>query len=354
MSGAATGWRPALLRGALSAAEPLYATTIAARNRLYDRRWIRINRLPRPVISIGNLTTGGTGKTPMVRWLAETLRSLGMTPAILSRGYRSTGTSLGDELEMLDRQLNNGPSAPVFVRANSDRFEAGRQVLREHPEIGVFILDDGFQHRRLARDVDLVLVSAVAPFGFGHVLPRGLLREPVSGLRRADAVVITHADQASHDQLIQIEQRVRQVNTDIPVYRAVHAHTALQQSDGRAVPISGLAGRRVFVFCGIGDPHTFEGQLRATGTDVVGSRFFADHYAYGDSDAAELHRDAIRCGAEALVTTEKDWVKLSHLRQPLNGLPVWRVDVRIRFEGADERLLLEQLLPRLSARRDSQ
>jgi tetraacyldisaccharide 4'-kinase len=339
-----------MLRGALWAAEPFYTAAVTARNRFYDRGWLRTKRLPRPVISIGHLTTGGTGKTPMVRWLAEMFRNRGMNVAILSRGYKSTAGSLGDEWEMLRGHLNEGSSTPVAFCANSDRFAGGLHVLREHPRVDLFILDDGFQHRRLARDFDLVLMSAVAPFGFGHVLPRGLLREPMNGLRRASAVVITHADQVTPDALTAIQERVRQVNTSLPVYRAAHVQSGLRQSDQDSAPISALSGRRVLAFCGIGDPQTFERQLRSAGAEVVGSRFFPDHYAYRDADAVELQGEAASRGAEALVTTEKDWVKFSRLPRTGTIVPVWRVDVRIQFLGDDERLLLEQVSPLFQSR----
>lgn len=339
-----------MLRGALSMAEPFYTAAVTARNRFYDLGWLSVRRLPRPVISIGNLTTGGTGKTPMVRWLAETFRNRGLNVAILSRGYKSTDGSLGDELEMLRGQLNDGSSPSVFLCANSDRFAGGQQVLHENPRVDLFLLDDGFQHRRLARDIDLVLVSAVDPFGFGHVLPRGLLREPVKGLRRASALVITHSDQVTPDKLAAIEERVRQVNSRLPVYRAAHVQSGLRQSDQDSAPISALSGRRVLAFCGIGDPQTFERQLRAAGAEVVGSQFFPDHYAYRDADAAELQREASGRGAEVLVTTEKDWVKFSRLPRVGTALPVWRVEVRIQFPGDDGRLLLEQVLPLFQSR----
>src|SRR4051812_36636358 len=175
----------ALVRGALGAMEPLYRAAVASRNRFYD--FAGQTRLPRPVISVGNITTGGTGKTPMVAWLATQLLEQGMHPAILLRGYSRGGIS--DEQQMLQRQL---PGVPV--QANADRVEGARMVLGEHPEVDVFLLDDGFQHRRVARDFDLVLINAREPFGLGRVLPRGLLRESLDGLKRAHGFVITRAD----------------------------------------------------------------------------------------------------------------------------------------------------------------
>src|SRR4051812_7733392 len=167
MSGEARGVGAAALRAAMSAAEPVYAAAVAARNRRFDRRPDLIASLPRPVVSVGNLSAGGTGKTPMIRWLAERLRERGHRPAVLSGGYKARPGELGDEQRMLDRQLNGAGQSEVFIRANPDRLAAGRAVLAEHPEADVVLLDDGFQHRRLARDLDIVLINATAPFGGG-------------------------------------------------------------------------------------------------------------------------------------------------------------------------------------------
>src|SRR4051794_36561894 len=176
VSGEATGVGPASIRALLSLAEPFYAAAAGARNRAFDRDPRKLRRLPRPVISIGNLTAGGTGKTPVVRWLASRLRDDGLRVAVLSRGYKATPGSLGDEQRMLESLLNGPGKVPVVIRADPDRYSTGVAALREHPEIDVFLLDDGFQHRRLGRDLDLVLVNMTEPFGYGHVLPRGLLR----------------------------------------------------------------------------------------------------------------------------------------------------------------------------------
>src|SRR5687768_1490731 len=187
-----------LLRTALAAVEPFYSGAAAVRNRMYDSGVKATKSLPRPTISVGNITTGGTGKTPVVRWLAERLRDDGWRVAILSRGYKSKPGTLGDEQLMLDRALN-GPAERhrVTLVAHPDRLRGAREALRLRPDTDVFLLDDGFQHRRAGRDLDVVLVSATNPFGYGRVLPRGMLREPLGGLRRAGAFVITHADQAT-------------------------------------------------------------------------------------------------------------------------------------------------------------
>ena len=218
----------------LRAAEPVYSGIMAARNRVFDAG-IGVKRLPRPVVSIGNVTAGGTGKTPVVRWLCEQLRSLGHNPAVLLRGYKSVD-GVSDEQRLLHSLLNPPGGAPVIVRANPDRFAGGSDVLRERPGTDVFVLDDGFQHRRLARDFDLVLINAAEPFGFGHVHPRGLLRESLRGLGRADAVLITLADAVAALALEAIESRVRQFHADIPIYHASHVLCGFRREDQTLAP----------------------------------------------------------------------------------------------------------------------
>lgn len=349
MSGAERGPRAALLRAGLSAAEPFYAGATRLRNRLYDARVLAVHRLPRPVVSVGNITTGGTGKTPVVRWLAESLRAESRRVAILSRGYKAAAPGQpGDEQLMLARQLNApGRGTDVVIRANPDRFTAATTVLQEHPGIDVFLLDDGFQHRRLGRDLDLVLVSAVNPFGYGHALPRGLLREPLRGLRRAGAVVVTHADQAGPDELVSIERTIRQHAGGAPIYHAAHAHAGFRvEVDGADARYDSaeLRSRRWFAFCGIGSPQTFMRQLEAVGGEPAGTRVFGDHHIYSRDDWTHLVRAARATGADALVTTEKDWVKVAPLCAASDERPpVWRADVTIQFREGDESALLGQV-----------
>ena len=332
-------------------AEPLYASGALLRNRLFDTGLRKSHRLSRDTISVGNITMGGTGKTPVVRWLAQRLREAGWHVAVLSRGYKAGPNGLGDEQRMLDRALNSSVEQHrVSIIANPDRVAGAAEALRVRPETDVFLLDDAFQHRRVARDLDIVLISATNPFGYGHVLPRGMLREPLRGLRRASAFVLTHADQVDEGDLSRMGQVIRLHNDSAPIYRAVHAHAALR-SEG--VPLSApadhslgdLSGRSWFAFCGIGDPQTFLRQLERAGGSSAGHRWFADHHRYSEQDMLSLRREAAAAGADLLITTEKDWATLSILStaaaegQP----PIWRVDLEIRFVGEDERRLLEQV-----------
>jgi tetraacyldisaccharide 4'-kinase len=342
MSGEQRGPRAAVLRAAMSAASIPYALATAARGGLFNAGLRKPARLPRPVISVGNITTGGTGKTPVVRWLAEKLRQSSTTVAVLSRGYKAIPGELGDEQQMLEELLNRPGEQPVIVRANPSRLRAGKDVLQNHPGVGVFVLDDGFQHRQLARDFDLVLINAAEPFGFGHLLPRGMLREPLAGgLRRAHAFLLTRADHVDDAGRARIVETIRKHNASAPIYESVHAPTGFREP-GRSdlLPLDALRSRRWFAFCGIGGPENFVRQLQKIGGTCVGHHGFADHHPYTSQDLETLSHKAASEGANLLVTTEKDWVKIAALR---TSLPVWRLDVEIRFprKGDEANLLAD-------------
>jgi tetraacyldisaccharide 4'-kinase len=334
MSGRETGARAAALRAVLATAAVPYSLANTLRNRAFEVGLRKAVRLPRPVISIGNITTGGTGKTPVVRWLAERLRASGESVAVLSRGYKAAPGKHGDEQQMLSNLLNEGAQNSVVFQSNPSRFLAGRAALQVHPEIGVFLLDDGFQHRQLARDFDLVLINAAEPFGFGRVLPRGLLRESLRGLSRASAFLLTRCDQVSSEEREEIGKVIRKYNSTAPIYESVHALTDFRN----------LNGLRAFAFCGLGDPESFIRLLSSNGCAPAGHRFFPDHHPYTDDDVRTLHADAATAGADVFVTTEKDWVKLRNLASVRESkLPIHRVDVTVQFQGDDETLLFAQV-----------
>ena len=352
MSGEARGVGPSLLRAALAVAEPFYAGAMTARNRFYDAGVFKTHHLPRPVISVGNLTAGGTGKTPVVRWLAEQLIVRGRRPAVLLRGYGQRGATFSDEQQLLQCYLRD-----VAVIANPDRRAGAAIALERQPQTDVILLDDAFQHRKAARDVDLVLINAADPFGFGHVHPRGLMREPVRGLQRASAVIITRSDAVDGTRLDWIEKVVRASNCSAPIFRTVHEMVGLRRAQTPASepvdePMGALSGRRFFSFSGIGSPKTFHEQLVRGGGKPVGSRAFPDHHEYAEPDVAALTRDAASAGAELLLTTEKDWVKLSRVPgAQTTALPILRVEVRVRFQSPEEEAeLLEFIEPRIAAR----
>jgi tetraacyldisaccharide 4'-kinase len=317
----------AVLRRLLWAARLPYGVGVWWRNRRFDRGH-DVHRARVPVISIGNLTVGGTGKTPCVEYVARLLREHDYRVAVLSRGY---GTEAGrnDEAMVLEENL---PDVPHYQ--GRDRVELARTAVEES-ESEVLVLDDGFQHRRLARDLDVVLVDATDPWGGNYLLPRGGLREPKRNLRRAGFVVLTRCDAAGADIVRGIEDEIRTLVPGAPVAKTIHAPLELLSGSARE-GTEALRGRRVGAFCGIGNPDAFRATLTSLGADVRDFRSYPDHHPYTRADVDDLRAWAIGLPADAwVVTTQKDWVKLRIT--DLGGRPLWAVRVGLQFvEGGAE------------------
>jgi tetraacyldisaccharide 4'-kinase len=261
------------------------------------------------------------------------------------RGYKASDTGGSDEQRMLDSFL--GPRG-VVIEANPDRIAGAQSAMKKAADLGAFVLDDGFQHRRVKRDLDIVLVNALEPFGYDHVLPRGLLREPLKGLKRAGAVVITHARRVDEPTLEAIKQRIIGYNPDVPVYYTDHAAVGFRTA--RAAPgdkvdeyDDALRNEPVLAVCGLASPRAFEGQLKQLGARVIAHRWFKDHHAYTPAELEQIYDQAAAAGARMIVTTEKDWVKLKDFPQRPAGPPIWRLDVAIRFWFAQEGELMNQV-----------
>ena len=254
------------------------------RNRRYDRVPAAVEHASVPVISVGNLTLGGTGKTPMVKWLAQWFSGRGLRVAIVSRGYGAAAGKQNDEALELAQALPNVPHVQ-----NPDRVAGARAAIDEF-DSQLILLDDGFQHRRLARDLDIVLLDATEPFGFDHVFPRGTLREPVTGLRRAGVVCLSRSDLLDSSGRDLIRGRVAKLAPDAVWCEAAHAPQGLLNSAGGIEPLTTLRGRRVAAFCGIGNPAAFRHAVAQAGCDIVSWREFPDHHAYGEADQEELSR----------------------------------------------------------------
>lgn len=306
----------------------LYGGAIGVRNLYYDRVHSAVHRAGIPVISIGNLTVGGTGKTPLVIEVVRRLQALGRRPAILTRGYKSTAGETADEVLECHAAL---PVVPVIV--NPDRVAGAVAAQREH-NADCLVLDDGFQHRRLARDLDIVLIDALRPWGGGWMLPAGRLREPRSSLGRASVVVITRANQAAPGAADAIEAELRSHFGELLLRADVEADVLVTRDERRAPP-GELAGRKVLAVCGIGNPQSFE-KLVSTLTGTVGRTIaFADHHRYSATDVTTLCAAAHQYGAELVVTTRKDWVKLAPLWSDAQ-VNLVRLDVRMALHGAVE------------------
>ncbi len=313
-----------------------YTGAVLLRNRYYDTP-TAVRRAGLPVISVGNVTVGGTGKTPMVAWMVRELQAAGRKPAVVSRGYRgkagrgplvvSQGDAAlvgpdrcGDEPYLLARSL---PGAVVVV--GSDRVAGAEEARRLGAD--VVVLDDGFQHRRLARDFDLVLVDASNPFGNYRLLPAGVLREPLTALARADAVVLTRTRAA--ESLVVIERVIRRHHPGVPIFRAGHRRLAFV--DGQGADLAPPA--RAVAFCGIGNPQLFLEDLHAQGVEVLASRLFPDHHAYGERDRQELAALSRQAGA-TLVTTEKDLVRFPVVPAGGPGVCALRIETQVHDREA--------------------
>jgi tetraacyldisaccharide 4'-kinase len=327
ISGRQRGVVANVARGGLRAASVFYGAAVSARNFAFDRGFLRAHRASVPVVSIGNLTTGGTGKTPMVAAVVNWFTSRGVRPAILSRGYRAHAHGANDEKLMLDQQCPG-----VTHLQGADRVQSARAAVVRHAA-QVLVLDDGFQHRRLARDLDLVLIDALDPWGGGELLPRGLLREPLSSLRRADAILLTRADQCSQEMKMRLVTQICRAGGDSPPLEVVFRPSALVNSAGGNAALDSLTS--VAAFCGIGNPEGFRRTLvDGAGRKVVGFRSFPDHHHYTDRDLSDLARWSRELRADALVTTQKDIVKIP--RDDLEGLPLWALTIRAELtSGAD-------------------
>ncbi len=313
------------LLGVLRAFEEGYRGVLAARGRLYRAGLITQRRAPLRVISVGNITVGGTGKTPLVAKIARGLAGRKKKVAIVTRGYGpKVRRGEADEVILL-RQLC--PEAHLVVDSNK-----WRGCVRARREYGasVAVLDDGFQHVRLARDLDIVTVDATNPFGFGHLLPRGLLRETPEALSRADVVVVTRADLVEDDELESLMKKLGSLAGEKkPVCTTRHAPRALRQPGGKSCGLELLEGKPVGAFSSVANPYAFGLTMRGLGYRVVFSKKFPDHHRFTREELHDAFARAKTRGAAAVVATEKDGVKLpGDFEAPL---PLYLLSVELEF-----------------------
>jgi tetraacyldisaccharide 4'-kinase len=350
------GWERGFSAGTgklLGAMAGTYRSLLGTRDWLYARGVLRSRTLDCPVVSIGNLTVGGTGKTPAVELAVRTLGELGLRPGVLSRGYGRRGGGVqvvadaasirldaeeaGDEPFLLARRL---PGVPVVVGAN--RYEAGR-LARARFGVTAIVLDDGFQHRTLHKDLEIVMARARQPWGNGRLLPGGPLREPLTGLTRANVVVATGARRPA--DATEVTDALARVAPAVPLLTAVHVPTECFESSAmRLMPLSVLGSGRLVAFAGIGSPAGFRRTLDESAARAVDFLEFPDHHWYTAEDLARLERRAAELNADAFVTTEKDWVRLRRL--PAMKRPVYVLTVRLvltsgelHWRAAFERLI---------------
>jgi tetraacyldisaccharide 4'-kinase len=329
---------------ALSPLGGLYGVAMKVRRGFYRRGWLRVREVGAPVISVGNITLGGTGKTPLVEWVATKLAAENRQVCILTRGYGrlhprqrvvvSNGSEIlsdaahaGDEALLLAERLK-GHAAVI---SDADRVSAARWAIK-HLGSGVLILDDGFQNLGLARNLNIVAVDATNPWGNRQLIPAGILREPLTQLSRADCIVLTRIEDS--DQIEKLEREMSQL-TKSPIF---HSRTKIRSL--RPINVAGenlsseeVRSSRIAAFCGIGNPKSFFAQLQRDGYELVYTQKFRDHHAYDQSNIDRVVRESIAAGAQALLTTAKDEVKLRSLRfDP----PCYAVDITIEIAEEEQ------------------
>lgn len=325
------------LRPILHVAALGYGWILSVRSWLYRHGWFTQRRLPARVVGVGNLTLGGTGKTVLVASLAQWLRDRGFRVGIISRGYRGRGSGIrvvsegrgallaveeaGDEPYLLAQTL---PGVPVVV--GPDRYEAGRLAM-ERFQCQYLLLDDAFQNLTLAKDLEILLMNARDPWGTGKLFPAGVLREPLSALGRADWIVLTRAEPGEAKSLT---GAIRRYNSRAPIIVAAYAPSELiVWGDPDPLPVEHMVGRRCLGFVGIADPSSFETVVRAGGATLLELHSFRDHHPYSQKDLERLETRARALGAAALLTTEKDAVRLPPRHR--FELPLWVLRIRLEI-----------------------
>ncbi len=339
VDGRATGLVATLGRTGLSAIEIPYEALVRLRNYGYDNSILTAKKVSAPVISVGNLTLGGTGKTPLVAWLAHWFARHNKKPAIISRGYKAKSGQLSDEAAELKILLPT-----VLHVANKRRIIAAKDAVAKGSD--VLLLDDGFQHRQLRRDLNLVAIDATDPFGCNRLFPRGLLREPLKGLQRADALFLTRTDQVSIKTKNEIkEQCVRLTEShDKPWIETEHRPSNLRLIDGTTQPLETLQNKRILSLSAIGNPAAFNKTLATIGHEPVASLTFPDHHTYATDDIHRISEKAESVEAEIIVTTLKDLVKLPPAS--VHNRPICALEIGIQIQSGlqDLEYLLEKLL----------
>ena len=346
ISGQSSGFGASTLRSLLAVAAIGYSLVVRLRNLLYSKGLLKVHHVDASVLCVGNITVGGTGKTPLVVWLCNLitqnpkLKTQNYKSAILTRGYKARTQENKDFKDEIAILAESCPEAEVIV--NPDRFAGATEAIDKYAA-KVLIMDDGFQHRRLARDLDIAAIDATQPFGYGKMLPAGLLREPVSSLNRAGAVVITRCDQVTEAQLSELEQKLRAINPGMIIARSIHKPVYAKSTKNKEISIEDLKRKKVFAFCGIGNPDAFLNTIKNLGAELAGSKVYDDHYHYTDACLTEISEQAKELGADLILTTQKDWTKVvstfkSQISNFKSPLPFAYLAIEIKFLAGEDKL----------------
>lgn len=292
-----------LLFGFLCFASVFYRFGIYIRGLLYKSGLKKSYKADKPVISIGNITTGGTGKTPLVIWVCNYLAEKKQKCGVLTRGYKAGKGIMTDEPAMLAKACKG-----TNVIIDADRVKGAARAVKESG-CDVLVMDDGFQHIRLKRDINILTIDATCPFGFDRLLPAGLLREPLNAIKRADAVLLTRTDQADDDTIRKIEEKLSAIKKDMAIAKTVHRPLKVVCLKNEEFEISALKEKKVYAFCGIGNPNAFFKTLELSGIKTVAQRIYNDHYNFSEQDLRDIYEEARYLEADIILSSQKDWVK---------------------------------------------
>ncbi len=344
VSGRSTGLKAHIFRFFLRVISQIYQIAAVSRNFLYSGGWLKTHHVDAVVISIGNITTGGTGKTPLVIWLCRFLQQKDLRYAVLTRGYKTRGTSNEERATMDEPAILAESCQQTKVIINPNRVEAAAEAVGKFGA-EVLIMDDGFQHRRLHRDLDIVTIDGTCPFGYGRVLPAGLLREPVVSLKRADAAVLTRCDQIPESESSQIEKKLQLINPDMVIAKSIHNPICAEFTAGEKITLEQLRSRNIFAFCGIGNPNSFLNTIINIGANLVGSKIYNDHHCYTDRDIYDIHEQAKCLRADLILSTQKDHTHYAMIATQYD-IPFAYLAVEIKFIAGEDRLkqLIEDTL----------
>ena len=330
LSGQQRGIIAAIVKSTLSAFTLPYLAVLNTRNTLYKKGIVRSSRLPVKVISIGNITTGGTGKTPLVEFSVKYLSGSGRKVAVLSRGYGGDNSSqegdgmVNDECLTLIENLQDIP-----VLAGRDRVKSGEKAINDFG-VDCVVLDDGFQHLRLKRDLDVVVIDALNPFGGENLIPRGSLREPLQNLERADLFIISHCDQGNEQIIRSIYKKLDQINHSASVCESIHRPVHFDTiADGSILELEWLKGKRVYALSAIGNPESFSNTLKGLGADLIKHKVFQDHHVYTEEEIEDVISAAQLLGADAIVVTQKDIVKIRKMNIKNANILSLRIEIEI-------------------------
>lgn len=324
--------RSRIVQKILNLLSHIYGFIVKTRIFFYKKGIRKSIRLPVPVISVGNITTGGTGKTPVVEYISRYLQARRKKVVILSRGYaahlrQEAGSpfknTYNDEYLLFQENI---PDIPNLL--GRDRVKSGLAAIKD-AQAEYLLLDDGFQYLRLSRDLNIVIIDTLNPFGYEQVIPGGMLREPLEGLRRADLIMLTHVDQCSADRVSSIRNRIQRVSGHIAFVETVHRPVCLESAkDSTVLNTNCLQGRKVFAFCAIGNPESFRKSIEGLGAAVLDLRIFPDHHLYTVHELRALNTEARQVVPDAIVVTQKDRVKIRD-NADIWDFPLWTLKIEI-------------------------